>query len=284
MPEGLFQASWRCLELAEPGAKCASVSALWSACKEGSVALDDAYPVLPVGPPGRPDRPELVEVSRVPRRRLGSPQGRAALVHAIAHIEFNAINLALDAVYRFRGMPHSYYGDWLSVAADEARHFQLLQGRLRDFGLSYGHFPAHNGLWEMAEKTADSCLVRMALVPRVLEARGLDVTPGMIERLEAVGDHETVAALRLILQEEERHVAIGTRWFHYCCAAQGVEPEPTFLSLLSHRYSGTVRGPFNVGARYRAGFTESEMRALQAYGESRAADQKMNPGAGLTAG
>jgi len=269
MQKGLFQAGRQCLELAEPGAKCVSVSALWSAFKAGSVTLDDAFPVLPIGPPGRPERPVLVEASQVPRRRLGSREGRAALVHAIAHIEFNAINLALDAVYRFRGMPLSYYGDWLSVAADEARHFLLLQDRLRDFGLSYGHFPAHNGLWEMAEKTVDSCLVRMALVPRVLEARGLDVTPGMIERLEAVGDHETVAVLRLILHEEVRHVAIGTHWFRYCCTVQGLEPEPTFLSLLKHRYGGTVRGPFNLEARHRAGFTGSEMLALQGAGELR---------------
>ncbi len=283
MPEGLFQASRQCFEVAEPGAKCASVAALWSAFTAGSFRWDDACPVAPIGPPGRPDRPVLVEASQVPRRRLGSRQGRAALVHAIAHIEFNAINLALDAVYRFRGMPHPYYGDWLSVAADEARHFQLLQNRLQDFGLSYGHFPAHNGLWEMAENTADSCLVRMALVPRVLEARGLDVTPGMIERLEAVGDNETVAALRLILQEEERHVAVGTRWFHYCCNAEGLEPESTFLTLLQQRYGGAVRGPFNLPARYRAGFTESEMQALQASGESRVADRKGDPGPAVSA-
>jgi uncharacterized ferritin-like protein (DUF455 family) len=183
-------------------------------------------------------------------------------VHAIAHIEFNAINLALDAVYRFRGMPGRYYEDWLSVAADEARHFQLLQDRLAALGRAYGDFPAHNGLWEMAEKTADSCLVRMALVPRVLEARGLDVTPGMIERLTAVGDLETVAVLRVILAEEVRHVAIGTHWFRHCCAQQGLEPSATFLALLESRHSGAVRGPFNLQARYAAGFSADEMERL----------------------
>jgi uncharacterized ferritin-like protein (DUF455 family) len=261
---GLFAASRHCLALADPAAKCAAVATLHSAHRRGRVATDPECPVEPIGPPGRPDRPCLVDASRVPRRRLGSAEGRSALVHAIAHIEFNAINLALDAVYRFRGMPAAYYADWLSVAADEARHFQLLQERLRAMGRSYGDFPAHNGLWEMAEKTADSCLVRMALVPRVLEARGLDVTPGMIERLAAAGDPDTVVALRVILAEEVRHVAIGTHWFRYCCEQEGLEPSATFLDLLERRYAGAVRGPFNLEARYAAGFTEEEMAALEA--------------------
>jgi uncharacterized ferritin-like protein (DUF455 family) len=205
-----------------------------------------------------------VEASRVPRRRLGSPEGRAALVHAVAHIEFNAINLALDAVYRFRGMPSAYYGDWLSVALDESRHFRLLQERLRSLGMQYGDLPAHNGLWEMAEKTADSCLVRMALVPRVLEARGLDVTPGMIERLRSVGDTDTVAALEVILEEEVGHVAIGTRWFRFCCKRDGLEPGVTFLKLLRDHYPRLPRGPFNLDARFAAGFSRQEMDALQA--------------------
>jgi len=183
-------------------------------------------------------------------------------VHAVAHIEFNAINLAIDAVYRFRGMPPDYYADWLSVAADEARHFQMLQDRLQAFGMEYGDLPAHNGLWEMAEKTADSCLVRMALVPRVLEARGLDVTPGMIQRLRAAGDRATAAVLEVILEEEIRHVALGTRWFRYCCAQQGLDPADTFIELLKSRYGGVPRGPFNLEARYEAGFSREEMKGL----------------------
>jgi len=264
MPGGLLEASRQCLALSDPAAKCGAVSELWAAYRRGAVALDPDYPVEPIRSPGRPAQPRLVDASRVPRRRLGSSGGRAALVHAIAHIEFNAINLALDAVCRFRGMPGAYYADWLSVAADEARHFDLLDRRLRAMGVAYGDLPAHNGLWEMAEKTADSCLVRMALVPRVLEARGLDVTPGMIERLKAVDDHETVAAFQTILDEEVRHVAIGTRWFHYCCAEEGLDPDATFLALLDTRYSGVVRGPFNLEARYRAGFSVDEMEALAA--------------------
>jgi uncharacterized ferritin-like protein (DUF455 family) len=264
MQEGLFEASRQCLALSDPGAKCGAVADLWTAYRRGAVVLDPGCPVEPIGSPGRPKRPRLIDASRVPRRRLGSAGGRAALVHAIAHIEFNAINLALDAVYRFRGMPVAYYADWLSVAADEARHFRLLDGRMRSMDVAYGDLPAHNGLWEMAEKTADSCLVRMALVPRVLEARGLDVTPGMIDRLQAVEDHETVAVLQTILDEEVMHVAIGTRWFHYCCTQEGLDPDVTFLDLLETRYGGSLRGPFNLEARYRAGFSVDEMEALAA--------------------
>lgn len=260
---GLFESSRHCLSLCDPAAKSDAVAALWGAYQAGELRTDPDCPLEPIGSPGKPLRPELVDPSQVPRRRLGSVVGRAALVHAVAHIEFNAINLALDAVYRFRGMPDSYYGDWLSVAFDEVRHFRLLQGRLRAMGTAYGDLPAHNGLWEMAEKTADSCLVRMALVPRVLEARGLDVTPGMIERLEGSGDYETVCVLRVILAEEVRHVAIGTRWFRYCCARQNLDPAATFLSLLENRYGGSVRGPFNLEARYEAGFSAEEMRALE---------------------
>ena len=263
MLTGLYAASRHCLNLRSPAEKCTAVERLWADYQAGSVHPDPDCPVDPIAAPGRPSRPVLVDASKVPRRRLGSAAGRAALVHAIAHIEFNAINLALDAVYRFRGLPGAYYADWLSVAADEARHFQLLQQRLQSLGSMYGDLPAHNGLWEMAEKTADSCLVRMALVPRVLEARGLDVTPGMIGRLEAVGDPQTVRALRVILEEEVRHVAIGTHWFRYCCAKQRLDPAATFLSLLKTRYGGAVRGPFNLEARYEAGFSREEMEALK---------------------
>ena len=261
--QGLFESAHRCLSLCDPADKCAAVAALADAHAAGCLHADPEYPLKPIGPPGRPDRPVLVDASRVPRRRLGSPQGRAALVHAVAHIEFNAINLALDAVYRFRDMPADYYGDWISVALDEARHFRLLQARLEVLGMAYGDLPAHNGLWEMAEKTADSCLVRMALVPRVLEARGLDVTPGMIQRLEAAGDAETVAALEVILDEEVRHVAIGTHWFKHCCELRGLDPATTFLDLLRRHYPRLPRGPFNLDARYAAGFSKTEMDALE---------------------
>jgi uncharacterized ferritin-like protein (DUF455 family) len=261
---GFFATAKHCLSLSDPDRKCQAVVEFAEAVEQSSPGLDFDSPVEPIGPPGRPARPELVDPSRVPRRRLGSEAGRAALVHAIAHIEFNAINLALDAAYRFRGMPPEFYRDWVSVAADEAKHFKLLENRLEQLGCWYGEYPAHNGLWEMAEKTADSCLVRMALVPRVLEARGLDVTPGMIERLSAVGDRETIDVLEVILAEEVRHVAIGTHWFRYCCEQAGLEPLATFLDLLKQNYGGSLRGPFNLEARLEAGFSAQEMEALTA--------------------
>lgn len=211
--------------------------------------------------PGRPKRPELVPAATVPRRGLGTLPGRAAFIHAVAHIEFNAINLALDAVWRFAGMPEDFYRDWLSVAQDEARHFQMLSKRLDDLGYHYGDFPAHNGLWEAAEKTAHDVLVRMALVPRVLEARGLDVTPGLMHRLSSVGDVETVAILEVILREEVRHVAIGTRWFRYLCDQRGLNSETTFPDLLVE-YRMRLNPPFNFAAREAAGFTPRELATL----------------------
>lgn len=264
MNAGFFETAKYCISLSDPGEKCEAVSELAGALESAALDWDDEEPVVPIVTPGRPLRPELVDASRVPRRRLGSEQGRAALVHAIAHIEFNAINLALDAAYRFRDMPPEFYQDWISVAVDEARHFRLLENRLHELGSGYGEFPAHNGLWEMAVKTSGDCLVRMALVPRVLEARGLDVTPGMIKRLQAVGDHETVAALEVILAEEVRHVAIGSRWFRYCCRQQSLDPLATFLDLLKLYYGGALKGPYNLEARFEAGFSSEEMAALTA--------------------
>lgn len=257
----LFDRLRDCIVVPEPASKCLAVEELWSSLEDQQLILA-GQPVLAISDPGRPQYPELVLPAAVPRRRLGSPAGRAHLVHAIAHIEFNAINLALDAAYRFRDFPQEYYLDWLSVAWDEVRHFRMLEQRLQDMGYKYGDFPAHNGLWEMAVKTAHDPMVRMALVPRVLEARGLDVTPGMIKRLEAAGDPQTVAALRVILAEEVRHVAIGTHWFHWCCEQRGLDSESEFRRLLADYY-GKLKGPFNIPARLEAGFTQSELDYLQ---------------------
>jgi len=259
----IFRRAAQCLEMSSPQQKCRAVGDLWLAVQQGTVEFDPHTPVTPIGAPGHPEKPVLVEPTKVRRRRLGSEAGRAALVHAIAHIEFNAINLALDATFRFREMPHQFYLDWISVAAEEANHYQLLVTRLQSMGYSYGDFPAHNGLWEMAQRTADDCMKRMAMVPRVLEARGLDVTPGMIDRLQAAGDDETARVLRVILQEEVRHVEIGSHWFHHCCDQRGLEPEATFLKLLAAHFSNSLRGPFNLSARLQAGFTQREMEAIE---------------------
>lgn len=212
---------------------------------------------------GRPDKPELVAPRELKQRRLGSALGRATLLHAIAHIEFNAINLAWDAVYRFRDFPEPFYDDWLSVALDESRHFCMLAERLGEMGYAYGDFPAHNGLWQMAVDTADDRVARMALVPRVLEARGLDVTPAMMQRLCDAGDQRSADILETILREEVGHVAIGTRWFHYACAEAGLEPEAHFWRLIETRFAAGLRGPFNYPARRQAGFSDAELEQLR---------------------
>jgi uncharacterized ferritin-like protein (DUF455 family) len=264
-PGSLFETAHACLAAATPEAKLAATFAAAEAFAQGALAIDgDAPPPQPVAMPGRPPRPRLVPPRELPRRGFGSTEGRAAFVHAVAHIEFNAIDLAWDAVYRFRGMPDDYYADWIGVAADEARHFAMLHARLRELGHDYGDFDAHNGLWEMAEKTAHDGLARMALVPRVLEARGLDVTPGMIVKLRQLGDHATVAILEVILREEVAHVAAGSRWYRWHCERAGVDPASRFRALLREYAGGVLHGPFNVEARLAAGFDADELAGLEA--------------------
>lgn len=212
-----------------------------------------------------PDRPLLVEPRELPRRRLNSGSaGRVALLHAVAHIEFTAIQLAWDIVYRFRGLPVPFYQDWLGVAIDEARHFRAIEQRLADFGAAYGDLPAHRGLWELAEDTADDLLARLALVPRCREARGLDVTPPMIAKLTALGDTASVAVLELILREEVGHVRLGTHWFAHVCEQRGLAVEETYFTLLAQYLRGQVRGPFNEEARRAAGFSTTELARLAA--------------------
>ena len=215
--------------------------------------------------PGRPEYPRLVSPRDVPRRNLSSLEGRIALIHAIAHIEFNAINLALDAIYRFQDMPLQYYKDWMQVAYEEAQHFKMLSTRLQELNSNYGSFDAHNGLWEMAIKTKDSVIARMALVPRVLEARGLDVTPGMIKRLQNHDDLDTVEILKIIFEQEIGHVAIGSRWFNYACEQSGLKSEETFQDLLKEYMSGELRGPFELEARMKAGFSTAELEACRIF-------------------
>lgn len=264
MSDSLFAAARACLDAASPEDKVAATERAAASLARGELRLDDATPPLSICMPGRPARPQLVPPRDLPRRGFGTPEGRAAFIHAVAHIEFNAIDLAWDAVYRFRDMPAEYYADWVGVAGDEARHFVMLRGRLREFGRDYGDFDAHNGLWEMAEKTAHDALARMALVPRVLEARGLDVTPGMIEKLRALGDDATADILEVILREEIPHVAAGSRWYRWLCERSGVEPRQRFRELLAEHARPVLYGPFNLDARAAAGFDAEELDALVA--------------------
>ncbi len=262
--DSLFDAAHACLEASSPDDKVALTQACAAAFARGELAVDaDAPPPQPIRMPGRPARPKLVPARELPQRGLGSAEGRAAFIHAIAHIEFNAIDLAWDAAYRFRGLPPEFHADWVSVANDESRHFVLLRDRLRELGFDYGDFDAHNGLWEMARKTAHDGLARMALVPRVLEARGLDVTPGMIVKLRNLGDGATAEILELILREEVAHVAAGSHWYRWYCERAGVEPRSTFRELLAKYAGPALRGPFNHQARLLAGFDAEEIAALE---------------------
>jgi len=265
---GLYAAAADCMATVDPQAKCAKTRAYAAAFFAGALSPEsDAPAPEPIRFPGRPERPRLVHPKHLPKRGLGSIAGRAAFLHAIAHIELNAVDLAWDAVYRFRDFPADvaaeFAADFVRTADDEARHFQLLAARLAELGHAYGDFDAHNGLWEMAEKTADSALARMALVPRVLEARGLDVTPGLIERLRDVGDAESIAVLEVILREEVAHVAAGSRWFRWLCERDGLKPWPTFAGFVRAHASRAVQGPFNWEARRRAGFDDEEIAAIE---------------------
>ncbi len=257
----------QCIQAADPLEKCQLSEQAVAQINAGELLLTSEDDAIEIENPGRPETPNLVAPKKLPKRKLGTVHGRAALIHALAHIEFNAINLAWDAVYRFRGLPEQYYRDWARVASEEAVHFGLLSDRLNKLDLSYGDLEAHNGLWEMACKTAHDPLVRMALVPRVLEARGLDVTPGMIERLQKEGDQESVEVLEIILRDEIVHVQIGTRWFNYLCKQRELDSSQTFIELLREYMSGQVRGPFHYEARAQAGFSAQEMRDLDQMSE-----------------
>ncbi|EHP38591.1 hypothetical protein OR16_35722 [Cupriavidus basilensis OR16] len=186
-----------------------------------------------------------------------------ALVHALAHIEFNAINLALDAIWRFGGMPPAFYLDWLRVADEEALHFSLLAGHLATLDARYGDLPAHNSLWEMADKTAGDVLARMALVPRTLEARGLDASPPVRAKLAAAGDHDAAAIIDIILRDEVGHVAIGNHWYRWLCAGRGLDPVATYAELAARFQAPRLRPPFNLAARRAAGFDEIELALLE---------------------
>jgi uncharacterized ferritin-like protein (DUF455 family) len=254
----------QCLVERDPTAKVAAVYALAEASREGGCPPDLHVTLLSSDEiPGRPERPELVPPLQVGRRAMNTPEGRAMLIHALAHIEFNAINLALDAIWRFPGLPAEYYTDWLQVAKEEAYHFSLLQEHLQALGYGYGEFLAHDSLWEMVAKTCDDVLARMALVPRTLEARGLDANPPLRAKLFQAGDKQAAAILDIILRDEIGHVEIGNRWYGYLCRQRGLEPIPTYAELARQYNAPTPRGPFNLEARRQAGFTEDELLALQ---------------------
>jgi uncharacterized ferritin-like protein (DUF455 family) len=262
--------------LAERGiaAKLAGAARIWSQWQAHELEFDTPFGA-PLDQAGIPDRPPLAPPSSMPRRQLNGPENHAALIHALAHIEFNAINLALDAVQRFAGLPDDFHADWLRVAAEEAYHFTLLRDHLRSLGKDYGDFPAHAGLWEMAEKTAHDPLARMALVPRLLEARGLDVTPDIQRKLRGYGDAAGADILDIILRDEIGHVAAGDRWFRYLCGQRGLEPEAAFQALLATPGVPRPRHPFNETARLAAGFSAAELALLAPGKQASNADKQV---------
>jgi len=265
-PTNLFDAAYSALMADLPEEKVRLTHELYRAWQAGELAMNDPGPVAPVKVPGRPLRPQLVMPRDLPQRKPNSLEGRAVLFHALTHIEFNAINLGLDAVYRFRHMPRDYYSDWLQVADEEGEHFTMLREHLRSIGYDYGDFPAHNGLWEMAQKTGHDVMVRMALVPRCLEARGLDVNPAIKAKLLEGGDVEGAAKLDIILRDEIGHVAIGNRWFLHLCEQRGLQPMATYNRLLDEYMQGPLRPPFHIEARRAAGFSEEELAYLEGVG------------------
>ena len=260
--QNLHEQAYQCLLTDSVEDKLLLAEKLYDDFRQGKLLAEDIE--LPeILQAGHPQNPRLVPPREVPKRKLGTDSGRAAAIHSFCHIEFNAINLACDAVYRFRGMPDEYYRDWCRVAAEEAYHFSLLNERLAELGHAYGDFPAHNGLWELAQKTSGDVLDRMALIPRVMEARGLDVTPLIQKKFLNVGDRGTADVLSIILRDEIGHVEAGSRWFRFVCEQRGLDAEQTYFSLLKKYMKGDIHCPMHFQARLDAGFSESELDQLQ---------------------
>ena len=262
MSLSLFLQTEGCLKSSNLEEKLNLTENLAQMWEEGTVDLKPCLNEPFVDDAGRPEKPILVENFRLPKRSMASEKNHPAFIHALCHIEFNAINLALDAVYRFRDMPRDFYTDWIRVAREEAYHFRLLRDYLQTLGSDYGQYEAHDGLWKMALETAHDPLVRMALVPRVLEARGLDVTPGMIDKLMHHGKQEAADILKIIYRDEIGHVEIGSRWFNYLCELRELDAEKTFADLIESHAKERIRLPINDQARMEAGFNQVELDYL----------------------
>lgn len=268
MSKALFQAievAWRCHDA---HAKCAAIDALipayLSLCLQPDrVLTTTAAPGC--GDVGRPEKPICVPPAALPFRKAVDPAGRAALLHAIAHIEFNAINLALDAAWRFSDLGAVFVRDWLGVAIEEAYHFSLIHHRLEALGYVYGDLPAHTGLWQLAEQTATDVLARMALVPRLMEARGLDAMPPIFRAFQGIGDKPTLRVLSVIARDEVRHVALGDHWFRLLCEQQALPVVETYQRLMTTYAAPWPRPPLNEAARRAAGFDDAELALLRTH-------------------
>ena len=251
------------LTLMLPAEKCEATNQLIGQVETLTPEAINARIVEPSNLPGRPAKPSMTDPSKAQQRSMATIEGRAALIHALAHIELNAVNLALDAIWRFPDMPEKYYCDWLSVARDEAKHFGLLDAHLAALGFHYGDFTAHNGLWDMAESTKHDVLARMALVPRTLEARGLDASPQVRNKLLSAGDKRAADIVSIILNDEVGHVYIGNYWYNWLCAQRGLDPIQTFSGLAVKHKAPRMLSPLNLVARRAAGFSEEELLLMQ---------------------
>jgi len=267
-PTSLAEGALTALIASDIDEKVALTNALAFNWENRKLSLIGTRRVTAPARPGRPEKPELLPPSDVPKRPITSAKGRLALVHAIAHIELNAIDLALDIIVRFayEKMPRSFFDGWMRVAKEEAKHFTLLRERLATLNAHYGALPAHDGLWEAAGETGHDLIARLAIVPLVLEARGLDVTPPLIEKLKSIGDHETAGIFKIIYEDEKGHVAVGAKWFRFLCQKQGLEPAKTFTELVAKHFRGHLKGPFNDRARASNGLTPLFYKALSSAG------------------
>jgi uncharacterized ferritin-like protein (DUF455 family) len=263
LPVCIHQLAAACLHTDEVAGKLALTLRAGELHWQGLLVWESADPPAPIAHTCFPARPRPVEPRCLPKRSLASAEGRVALLHAVAHIEFTAIHLAWDILYRFRQLPDAFRTDWLGVAVEEAEHFEMIRNRLRELGADYGDLPVHRGLWSLAVDTADDVLARLALVPRCMEARGLDVTPAMIEGLERHGDPASAAVLRRILRDEVGHVVLGSRWFAHVCRERHLHAETTYFDLLSRHLRSPPRGPFNRELRRTAGFSAGELERLE---------------------
>lgn len=262
--KNLFELAEAFFRQADIDGKLALTHEAWQAHVDGVLSYSTDRPAWPIEQITFPERPEWLTPREMPRRKLTTPDGVAAFFHAIAHVEFVAIYLAWDILYRFRDMPEQFYQDWLRVADEEAKHFAMIRAHMRSMHIDYGDLPAHGGLWDHAKDTVDDLPGRLAMVPRCMEARGLDVTPGLIEKFRILGDDASVAVLERILTDEVGHVELGSYWFKFVCRQRGFDAESKYRDLIAQYYiGGKPKGPFNRELRKIAGFSDAEIDWLE---------------------
>jgi len=262
--KNLYEQAKSCFLMADPDEKLAKTLDWVSDWESKRLEWTEGSPAIYLEQPGRLNKPEIVAQRDLPRRRLGSVEGKASMVHALAHIELTAVNLSLDAVYRYRDMPREYYNDWILAAGEEATHFFALREQLNSLGFEYGDFPAHEELWQMAINTEHDLMHRMGVTHRIFEARALDVVPLTIKKFENVGDKDMIKVLNMIANDEIGHVSAATRWFRYRCEQNQLDPDTTFLQLIKQYVKAPLKKPINVDLRRQSGFSEYEIERLLA--------------------